>query len=98
MKPTESVDAGHHRLGDRRRRRALLRKRISVLALAAAFIAVLVYGILLFLAFEGSRSSLVLSNEERPRYREIEFAIFLGTASLPVLSYLVWRRCVRRKR
>ena len=69
-----------------------------MLALAGAFIAALVYGMLLFLAFEGRRSSLVLSSEEHPRHREIEFAIFMGTASLPVVSYLVWRLCTRRKR
>ena len=98
MKPSESADSGRHHLSERRRRRALLRKRTFTLALTGALIAALVYGMLLFLAFEGRRSSLVLSIEEHPRHREVEFVIFMGIASLPVVFYLVWRRCTRRKR
>ena len=67
-------------------------------ALTCASIAAVVYGVLVFLAFEGRRSSMVISSEEHPRHREIEFAIFLGTACVPVLIYLVWRLRSRRRR
>jgi hypothetical protein len=58
----------------------------------------LTFGLRLFFAFEGKTNSLATFTEPHPRHREIEFAIFLASAFLPVVFYFAWRRLTRRKK
>lgn len=73
-------------------------KRFLALALGATSIAALVYGVLLFLEFEGFNNSSATISGELTRHRQIEFVIFVGTACVPLLLYSLWRLRLRRRR